>query len=69
MIGNSRLKFFDSNFFVNTPFWNLTLLQNEFIGGVAVKTMRISGFNDNVNFNQSDSNISFWIIRYEAVVW
>ena len=30
--------------------------------------MRISSFIDS-NFNQSDSNISLWIIRYEAVVY
>ena len=29
--------------------------------------MRFSSFNDNI-FNQSDSNISLWIIRYEGVV-
>ena len=39
-----------------------------FIGGVAVKTMRNSIFNDSNNFNQADSVISFWINRYEAVV-
>ena len=35
---------------------------------ILVKTMQISNFNDN-NFNQSDSNISLWIIRCEAVVY
>ena len=35
---------------------------------LSVKTMRISKFNDN-NFNQSDSNISLWIIRNEAVIY
>ena len=39
-----------------------------FMGGVAVKTMRISSFKDISNFNQSDSIISFWIISYQAVV-
>ena len=29
--------------------------------------MQISSFNDN-NFNQSASDISLWILRYEAVV-
>ena len=30
--------------------------------------MRISSFNDGNDFNQSDSNISLLIIRYEVVV-
>ena len=34
---------------------------------LSVSTMRISNFND-INFNQSDSNIFLWIIRCEAVV-
>ena len=33
---------------------------------LSVKTMRIWNFDDS-NFNRTDSNISLWIIRYEAV--
>ena len=44
------------------------ILKNEIIGGVAVKTMQISSANHSNSFSQSDSNISFCVTRYEAVV-
>ena len=48
--------------------YSVEFFQNEFLGVVPVKTMRISNFNDSNNFNQSDSKISLRIIRFDAVV-
>ena len=45
----------------------LSIVSNFCKKNLSVKTMRISNFNDNI-FNQSESNISLWVIRYEAMV-
>ena len=44
-------------------------MQIDIIGGVAVKTYWVPSFFDSNNFNQSVSNLSLWIIRFEAMVY
>ena len=41
-------------------------MQNDFIGGLVVRILRKSSFNVRSKVIQSDSNLSFWIIRNEA---